>query len=201
MLPSRKIAWVGWAVLAGCLTSAGWAGPGPAVAAETRPFGPRGFVPKPRTPPTTPTEPETPLPKDTVLGEDHEKNIQAMQFEKLGLLRHRVAVLTRAMAAGQATQQQVDHATIDELRMELDLQTRPHLRVAAMEKLVELLKRFEDEAKQRVMTPKKSNDASAALSAHGRYISARLARINAQMSLEREKMAFEREGSKTEPPR
>mgnify|MGYP000858752123 CR=1 FL=1 len=184
-------------VLAGGLMGVVWGGFQAAVAADPRYRG------KPTTPsavqsgkrPATPTvaAPETPplpMPKETVLGEDPRANINSLKREKLEILRQREDLLRRALAAGQATQNQVDDATMDALRMELELQDRAHLRIIALEKIVEIRKRFEEDAETELNTKQpKGNDARNVVSAHGRYVQARLRRINAQMDLEQERAA------------
>jgi hypothetical protein len=142
-------------------------------------------------------------PQDTVLGDDHQKNIEALQRERLETLRQRVELLTRAYSVGRATEDQLDHATLEQLQTELDIQDRPHLRIQALKKIVELRQKLEQSAKDRASTPPaKASDVNAFVSAHGRYVNARLARIGAQMNLERELMGQEKEkeSPKTETP-
>ncbi len=146
-------------------------------------------------------EAELTLPQDSVLGDDHQKNLEALQREKLEALRNRLEMLTRAMSVGRATQGQLDHATIEQLQAELELQDRPHLRIQTMKRIVELRQKIEEEAKQGLNTPRgKPGDVNAWLGAHGRYTSAKLARINAQMALEREQIALQNEQAKPDAP-
>jgi len=137
-------------------------------------------------------------PEDSVLGEDHLKNIQALQREKLDTLRHRLEVLTRAFSVGRATQSQLDHAMIDQLQAELDTQDQPSLRIPTLKKIILLRQKIEEEAKQNARgVPTKPSDVNPWLSAHGRYVNAKLGRINAQMMLEREQRAEEKADSET----
>ena len=167
---------------------------------DSRSRSPRPVVPK--TKPVQPVqpvqEPAVPAPKETELGEDHEKNIKALQQEKLDVIRQRVALLKRAFSTGQITQRQLDQAMLEELRTQLEFLDQPHMRVLALEQIVTLLQRAEEEAKESMSTPgkpsAKGNDISQAATAHGRYVNARLARINAQISLERERLAVQQQG-------
>lgn len=139
---------------------------------------------------SAPETPPVPMPKETTLTEDPKANVIALQREKLELLRQREDLLRRAMAANQATQAQVDDASLDALRLEVELQDRPPLRLIAMEKIVEIRKRIEDEAESALSTKQpKGNDARNVVAAHGRYVQARLRRINAQIDLEQERAA------------
>ena len=196
---NRGMVW-NWVILAGCLGSTAGFCLERAAAAQPTYYVARGPLPKSKAP--APAEPEGTVPKDTVLGEDHEKNIQALQHEKLDVVRQRVELLTRAAAAGQATQNQVDQATLEELRLELEIQDRPHLRVIALKQIITILQHFEDDAKSHATYPAKPNDINAMISAHGKYVSARLARIGAQISLEKEKLAIEQDAAgKAEKPK
>ena len=146
-------------------------------------------------------EAELALPQESTLGEDHQKNIEALQREKLDVLRNRVEMLTRAMSVGRSSQAQLDHATLDQLQAELDLQDRPHLRIQTLKKIIELRQKIEEEAKQGAATPRgKPGDVNAWLASHGRYTSAKLARINSQLALEREQIGLEGEKGKTDAP-
>lgn len=148
-------------------------------------------------------EPDTTSPQDAVLGDDHEKNLAALQRERLETLRQRVELLTRGYSVGRVSEDQLDHATLEQLQAELETLDRPHLRIQSLKKIVALRQKFEEAAKQRVSTPSaKGGDVNAFVSAHGRYVGARLARISAQMSLERELLAqeHEKESPKSEKP-
>jgi hypothetical protein len=146
-------------------------------------------------------EAELALPQDSVLGDDHQKNLEALQREKLEALRSRLQMLTRAMSVGRATQGQLDHATIEQLQAELEIQDRPHLRIQTMKQIIELRQKVEEEAKQGMNAPRgKPGDVNAWLAAHSRYTSAKLARINAQMALEREQIALQNEKAKPDAP-
>lgn len=140
------------------------------------------------------------LPAEATLGDDHQQNIEALQRERLEVLRHRLDVLTRAFSMGRATERQVDQATLEQLQAELEVQDRPHLRVQALTKVVEIRQKFEDEAKQRLSAPAKPGDINAMVAAHGRYISARLARIHSQVSLEREQLGQRSDEGKSDSP-
>ena len=195
MLRRSRAVVLKWVILAGCL---GWAaGDRLERAAAVEPLY-VAWGPLPKSKPPANTEPEGTVPQDAVLGEDHEKNIQALQREKLDIVRQRLELLTRACAAGYATQNQVDQAKLDELRSELELQDRPHLRIIALKQIVTLLQRFEDDAKQHAAYPSKPNDVSAMLSAQGKYVGARLGRIQAQITLEKEKLSLEQDGDKAQ---
>jgi len=142
-------------------------------------------------------EAELALPQESALGEDHQKNLEALQREKLEALRSRLEVLTRAMAVGRARPGQVDHATIEQLQVELEIQDRPHLRIQTLKRIVELRQKIEADAKQGMSSPRgKPGDLNPWLAAHNRYTSAKLARINAQMALEREQIALQGEKAK-----
>lgn len=124
------------------------------------------------------------------MGDDREANVLALQRERLGVIRHRTELIRKAFAAGHASQHQLEHAELELIRAELELQNRPHLRVEACEKLFQYYKRGEEEAEKEVLklVP---GDARAAMATQARYTQARLARINAQINLEREKQAFD----------
>lgn len=146
-------------------------------------------------------EAELALPADSVMGEDHQKNLATLLNEKLETLRNRLDILTRAMAVGKATQNQVDHATIEQLQAELESLDRPHLRIQTLKKIVEVRQKIEEEAKQSSSTPRgRPGDPSAWLAAHSRYTSTKLARINAQIALEREQLAQQAEMGKADAP-
>ena len=157
-------------------------------------YPPRG-APGRQQPPAQPQQPaadvEIPAVKEAVIGDDLDQNIKALQQEKLDLIRQRVALLNRASASGQITQQQLDQAMLEQLHQELEVIDRPQLRVIALEQIVAIVTRFEEEAKKS-MTPtgKKASDVGHAASLHGRYVSARLRRIDAQIRLEKEKLAI-----------
>ena len=194
MLTRKK----GLIVLLGCMTLAIGYPADRAAAVDSRSRTSRTAVPKTGQPAP---EPGVPTPKETELGDDHEKNIKALQQEKLDLIRQRVALLNQAFATGQINQRQLDQAMLEELRMQLDFLDQTHMRVMVLEQIVTLLRRAEDEAKDNASSPgKKTSDVSHAASAHGRYVSARIARINAQIGLEKEKLTLkqEREKAKTE---
>lgn len=146
-------------------------------------------------------EAELALPQESVLGEDHQKNIDALQREKLEALRNRVDMLTRAASVTRLAPGQLDRATLDQLQAELEVQDRPHLRIQTWKRIIELRQKFEEEAKQGIAMPRgKPADPNSWLAAHGRYTSAKLARINAQLALEREQVALESEKGKTDTP-
>jgi len=138
---------------------------------------------------TTPEPPAAPMPKETELGEDHQANIAALQREKFEMLRYREDQLRRAYAAGQASQNQYDKAALPALRAELELQDRAPLRIIAMEKIVEILKRFEKEAEADLGKPVKGNSLDKQIKEANEYTRARIERINAQLDLERERAA------------
>lgn len=197
MLARKK----GLIVLLGCMTLAIGYPVERAAAADSRSRTSRTAVPKPKTGQPAP-EQGVSGPKEAELGEDHEKNIKALQQEKLDLIRQRVALLNQAFSAGQITQRQLDQAMLEELRMQLDFLDQPHMRIMVLEQIVTLLRRAEDEAKETASSPPKSGDINRAASAHGKYVSARIARINAQIGLEKERLALkqERDKAKTEKP-
>lgn len=143
-------------------------------------------------------EAELALPDDSVLGENHLKNLETLQREKAETLRHRLEVLTKAFSVGRASQSQLDHAMLDQLYAELDTQDQPALRIPTLKKIIVLRQKIEEEAKQAASSmPAKPSDINPWLSAHGRYVNAKLGRINAQMLLEREQLA--EEAAKTDP--
>jgi len=195
MLQTRRMAVLGGVVLVAWFT---WAACQRAVAVDrTRSARAAAAKLKSQQPAA---EPESTGPQDTLLGEDHQKNLETLQQERLETLRQRLELLTRAFSVNRATEDQVDHATLEQLQAELDVQDRPHLRVQTLKKIVTLRQKFEDLAKQRgTNKAAKTGDPSAIVSAHGRYVGARLARINAQMALERELLAQEKETPKSEP--
>jgi hypothetical protein len=155
---------------------------------------------KPRTQQSI-SEAELNAPTDSLLGDDHQKNLEMLQREKLEAVRGRVEILTRAMQMGKATQTQLDHATLEQLQAELDTLDRPAQRVQTWKKIIELRQKFEEEAKQGLAAPRgKPGDPTAWLNAHARYTSTKLARINAQMALEREQLAAQAETAKPDAP-
>ena len=125
-------------------------------------FRPSHPIAKPSEAQKTPTPAATPT-------TDHDKNIKALQQEKVNAWKERVEWLTRACADGYATQDQVDVATIDELRYaELEVMDKPADRIAALKKIVDLHKQFEDQDKQKTNFPTNPNDIRAVLTRSGR---------------------------------
>jgi predicted metal-dependent hydrolase len=198
MLQSRRMPVLGGVVLLACFI---WAACQPAVAVDRRNSRSAAARLKPQQPAA---EADSAGPQDTVLGDDHQKNLETLQKEKLETLRQRVDLLTRGYSLGRVSEDQLDHATLEQLQAELETLDRPHLRIEALKKIVTLRQKFEDAAKLRVSNPagKAAADVNAFVSAHGRYIGARLARINAQMNLERELLGQEKEkeSPKSESP-
>jgi hypothetical protein len=191
---SRINRWMRWAVVASVLMLAhgAWA--------VDRTRNPRTPASKAKSQQPI-AEAELTLPQESVLGEDHQKNIEALQREKIEALRNRVDMLTRGASLGRVTPNQLDHATLDQLQAELEVQDRPHLRIQTLKKIIELRQKIEEEAKQGASTPRgKPGDVGPWLAAHGRYTSAKLARINAQLALEREQIAPPDEKGKPDAP-
>lgn len=194
MFQWKSVGVVAWAVMLGWLVAV--AGQEVAVAAVPAPSrGKAPVAPQGRPTPTVPgktpaaqdQEQLTPV-KEAVLTDDHSANVDALQKQKYELLHLHTELLKRAMTAGQASQREVDRAALDEIRMELEMQERPHLRIAAIERQIEILKRIESEAEKDASLPQKK--ASGMVSSYGKVIGAKITRINAQLNLEREYIAL-----------
>jgi len=133
---------------------------------------------------------------NVVLGKDHDANIKALQEKKLEILHERQNVMEEANKYGKASQNQMDQATLDALRFELELQDRPHVRIGILEQMLTILQRFETDAEEAFTRAR--TDPNAVVGAHGRYTHARITRLNSQISLEKEKIAQEAAGGKKE---
>jgi len=124
---------------------------------------------------------------------DPNANIAALKKEKLETVQMREEFLRSASQAGKAKQSQLDHITLDLLNAQLELIEKPSLRIETREKIITILKRQEAQAEQDLIKVQRSSDIDGLVGAHGKATVARLRRINAQLDLERERAALEKE--------
>lgn len=182
---------VKWARVGGVALLAGWLAAALGTSSVGLAAGVRGKGTTRQDP--TQNRPEA-IPKDEYTSSgDPDANITKLTKEKLELLREREEKIRTAMQAGKAKLPEFDDATLDVLRAELEVLEKPSLRIAAHEKIVAILKRHEQDAFDSGAAKMRSTDQSGLVSAYSRYVHAKLRRINAELALEKERSALQKE--------